>query len=91
MFWEDDKREKNNNDYFLGRTKYLEQEIWLYKDLSLEQKRKTLIHELVHCYRGMYFTFNNLDGQDEELWCDIISNSYDIIHKIVEGYFGNKM
>lgn len=88
-FWEDDGEldKMNNEEYFFGRTKYDLQEIWICKDISIEQKRKTLYHELLHCYRGMYLTFSTLDGQNEELWCDICANSHDIIHKIVEDYF----
>lgn len=86
-FWDDDKKEIDETSYFFGRTKYENQEIWLYKELSKEQKKKTLYHELMHCYRGSYITFSSLDNQDEELWCDISANSHDIIHDIVERYF----
>ena len=88
-FWEDDGQldKMTDKEYYFGRTKFNIREIWISKELSKEQKRKTLYHELMHCYRGMYFTFATLDGQDEELWCDIVSNSHDIIHSIVEDYF----
>ena len=67
-FWEDDNEleKMNNKEYFFGRTKFDKNEIWLYENLSKEQKRKTLYHELLHCYRGSYLTFASLDNCDEE-------------------------
>jgi len=86
-FWKDDKKEKDNNTFFFGRTKYDIQEIWIDENLTKEQKRKILYHELLHCYKGSYIAFCNLDNQEEELWCDLTANSHDIIHDIVEKYF----
>ena len=86
-FWEDDNKEIENGKVFFGRTKPYIQQIWIDKGLTKEQKRKTLYHELMHCYIMNYFSFNAIDGQDEELWCDISASSHDIIHKIVEDYF----
>lgn len=74
--------------YFYGLTFYRTHEIWLYKDLCEAQKRQTLMHELMHCYIGSYITL--MDGiikYEEDLLCDISSNSHDIIHEIVEKYF----
>ena len=90
-FWEDDGKldEMNNGDYFLGRCRYVSQEIWLYKDLTEEQKKKTLYHELLHCYKGSYLTYNNIEG-DDDFWCDMSANSHDIIHSIVEEYISRK-
>lgn len=86
-FWEDDNAvQKENDGNFLGRTLFAKQEIWLDRNISNEQKRKTLYHELLHCYKGMYITFNDLPV-DEEMLCDISANSHDIIHNIVEKYF----
>ena len=41
----------------------------------------------MHCYRGMYVGFYDLDGQSEDFWCDLSANAHDIIHGITEGYF----
>lgn len=91
LFWEDDGKldEMNKVDYFLGRCKFELQEIWLYENLPLEQKKKTLYHELLHCYKASYLTFNNIEG-DEDFWCDVTANSHDIIHSIVEEYIAGK-
>jgi len=79
-----------NNRFYYGRTMVIEQEIWMFKDLSKEQKRKTLYHELMHCYLMSYLTFMSMDNVDEEFWCDISGNSHDIIHEIAENYFNKK-
>lgn len=92
VFWEDSNEleKMNNKEYYFGITHFDTQEIWIYKHISKEQKRKTLYHELMHCYRGSYLTFASIDNQDEDIWCDISANSHDIIHKIVEDYFNNQ-
>jgi len=88
-FWEDDGKlnEMNNREHFFGRTSFNEQMICLDKNISAEQKRKTLYHELLHCYIGMYIGFSGIGEQNEEFVCDLTANSHDIIHNIVEQYF----
>ena len=90
-FWRDDDKvkEMNNSEYHFGRCKYDKQEIWLWKDISEEQMRHTLYHELLHCYRGTYVTFANIEC-DEDFWCDLSANSHDLIHSITEEYFARK-
>ena len=93
QFWKDSNNleNMNNNEHYYGRTKNNLQEIWIDKDISEELKRKTLYHELMHCYIESYICLYDLDNQSEEFWCDLTANSHDIIHSIVEEYFGNKM
>ena len=87
---EDDlyNKQKLVND---GKTNYFgmflpfEQKVWLNKDMTNEQKKTTLIHELTHCYIWSYMT--NLETLNEEDVCNIHMNSHNIIHKIVEDYF----
>lgn len=88
-FWEDDGKldEMNNREHFFGRTCFSEQMICLDKDISAEQKRKTLYHELLHCYIGMYIGFSGIGEQNEEFVCDLTANAHDIINEIVEKYF----
>lgn len=73
--------------YYYGQTHYHIQEVWIDKDLSPEKKRKALYHELTHIYIREFLTSYDLP-LDEELLCDIAANSHDIIHSIVESYFG---
>lgn len=75
---------------YYGQTYFDEQIIYIDKDLHEEQKKFTLMHELGHCYIG---TFVTLQGKsyDEETIVDIISNSHDIIHEIVNDYFLGKV
>lgn len=72
---------------YLGMTWHDTQEIYLDKELPDDKKRKVLIHELTHCYIGCYMTHMTDKNYCEEDVCDIVSNSYDIIKNIVDGYF----
>ena len=72
--------------YYYGQTHFTAQEVWLDKSLSKERKRKTLMHELMHCYIREYLTTRDITP-DEEVLCDLSANSHDMIHKIVEEYF----
>lgn len=72
--------------YVYGLTKFDYQIIYINNDLCDEMKRKTLMHELMHCYKAEYVSLE-LDNIDEETLCNLVANSHDIIHKIVEDYF----
>lgn len=80
---ENDENEKNT---YFGLTVYESQIIYLWDGLHPQQKRQTLIHELFHCYVGCYYSFQET-AYTEELVCNLVGNSHDIIHKIVEDYF----
>ena len=54
--------------------------IYIDEDLPEDRKKSTLIHELTHCEKQY----------SEEYVADIVSNSYDIIHEIVDKYFEEK-
>ena len=72
--------------YVYGLTKYDNHKIYINEELCHDMKRKTLMHELMHCYKEEYVSLS-LDEIDEETLCNISANSHDIIHKIVEKYF----
>ena len=80
------KYRNQDEGYYYGQSHFIEQEIWLDKELNKEKKRKTLIHELTHVYIREYITSRDIEP-DEEVLCDIAANSHDIIHKIVHEYF----
>ena len=61
-------------------------EIYLDKDLPIDRKRATLIHELTHCYIDNYITHCDKQYTEEDV-ADIVSNSHDIIRNIVDKYF----
>lgn len=71
---------------YYGLTYPDEQVIYICSDLHEEQKRQTLMHELMHCYIASYITYDCKEYTEEDL-CDISANSHDIISKIVETYF----
>lgn len=86
---QEELQEENTNKedgYYYGQTRFIKQVILIYKDLSVEQKRKTLIHELTHVYIKEYLTTRDI-RPNEEMLCDIHANCHDIVHKIVEDYF----
>lgn len=62
------------------------QEICIDKDLPLDRKRATLIHELTHCYICNYITHDEKNYSEEDV-ADIVANSYDIISEIINKYF----
>mgnify|MGYP003470178311 CR=1 FL=1 len=81
---------KVNEDYFFyGLTTLSKQRVLLNKDIHIERKKQTLYHELMHVYIWNYLS-NQFEYNEEQL-CDISANSHDIIHKIVEDYFKEKI
>ena len=54
--------------------------------MPADRKKATLIHELTHCYIDNYITHCDKQYTEEDV-ADIVANSYDIIHEIVEQYF----
>lgn len=71
---------------YFGLTYFDTQTIFLDRDLCLDRKRSTLLHELGHCYIGTYITHIDKQYSEEDV-VDIISNSHDIIKSIVDRYF----
>lgn len=76
---------KENGREYLGLHFPAKNEIWLLSTLEKGQKKKTLMHELMHCYIWCYIS--DFESLNEEDICDISANSHEIIHKIVEQYF----
>ena len=56
--------------------------------MPADRKKATLIHELTHCYIDNYITHCDKQYTEEDV-ADIVANSYDIIHEIVEQYEQN--
>lgn len=83
-FWEHTVDEQDG--YYYGQSHFQTNEVWIDKNLTVERKRKTLLHELMHCYIREYLTTRDIEPT-EEVMCDISANSHYIIHNIVEDYF----
>lgn len=81
---------KSIDTRYYGITYCDEQKIYIDEDLPKDRKKATLIHELAHCYIDNYITHCDKQYTEEDV-ADIVSNSYDIIHEIVEMYFKEKM
>ena len=82
----EDENPKNIARRFFGITYSDDLIIYLDKDLPKERKRRTLLHELTHCYIVSFITHQE-KNYDEEMVADIVCNSFDIISKVVERYF----
>lgn len=74
---------KDDGEHIFGKCMPFENKILISQELCYEQKRKTLIHELTHCYIASYMTFNEKEYTEDD-FCDINANSFDIIKKIVD-------
>ena len=77
---------KTEEGTYFGLTCYDTQIIYLWEKLDKEAKKQTLIHELVHCYKGCYITLQEMNFT-EDIICDICANSHDMIEEIVKNYF----
>lgn len=82
----EDENINSTDTRYYGITYHDDLIIYLDKDLPKDRKKKTLLHELGHCYIGCYITHQE-KTYDEEMVVDIISNSHNMIHKIVKDYF----
>lgn len=78
-----------NTGVYFGATHNYQNIIFLDKELPLDRKRRTLMHELMHCYIAEYVTHQEKTYTEEDV-ADLSSDSHDIIHKIVEDYFKDK-
>lgn len=87
---EDEKTEVKSPDMstgvYYGASHHYQDTIYIDKELPEDRKRKTLMHELAHCYISEYITHEE-KNYDEEMVCDIVANSHDIIENIVNKYF----
>ena len=87
-FWEYDKKEPDGGHY-RGVAHFRDNEVWIDEILSEKTKRKVLYHELMHVYIATHISLYEFNIT-EELLCDISANSHDIIHEIVDRYFGKE-
>ena len=83
---EEQENVKNLTTRYYGITYHDSLQIILDKNLNQERKRRTLCHELIHCYIGSFITHQE-KTYDEEMVADIASNAHDIIDEIMEYYF----
>lgn len=77
------------NGIFFGASHHYTCKIYLDATLPKDRKRKTLLHELTHCYIAEYITHEDVTF-DGEMVADIVANSFDIINNIIKKYFKEK-
>lgn len=71
---------------YLGATHHKTCKIYIDTNMPEDRKRRTLLHELMHCYIYEYIGHSEMQFSDEDI-ADICASSHDIIHEIVESYF----
>lgn len=78
----------DNELIIYGQTHYEKQLIRIYKHLSYQRKRDTLIHELTHAFHDVFLSSQHIKDKfdEEDVCCFMASYSEDIL-KIVNDYF----
>ena len=71
---------------YFGLTKYLEQEIYINSELSVQQERQTLIHELTHAIMEVYGFGAIKEDIPIEIMCDFIGCYGDDIIKVANEF-----
>lgn len=79
----------NNESFTFGCCNFASHEIFLNKYVCREELKKTLIHELVHCWLWSYGARYSIYYEDA--LCDTVAASYDFIHKIVDKWSEREM
>ncbi len=80
-----DKDFLNDGDNtILGLTKFLEQTIYIRKGMSKELTRRTVIHELCHCF--LFSLGFSMDCYTEETMCDLFGNYADHIVGLADDF-----
>lgn len=72
--------------YAFGLTDYAQHIIYLNEEMCYEQQKKTLLHELMHCYLWEYGICDFTQFNEEDL-CNFSASSHYIIHNIMKRYF----
>lgn len=68
--------------FAFGVTLFPIHEIWINRDMCIDQQINTLKHELTHCYiftHGLY----NVPNYNEEMVCDLVTSINDFINNII--------
>lgn len=79
----------NDGDYvFLGTTKIPEQVIWIRTGMTEILTRRTVIHELCHCF---LFSYGCKDTcYDEEQLCDFVGSYLGQINRIMQDFMNDE-
>lgn len=86
----DEINKDNDNNQYLGLIDYVKQKILIVKNLSKEQKKNTLKHELTHAFIWAY-GFANLETFNVETICDFVGIYGEQIVSIANEYFTEKL
>lgn len=73
------------NSFVLGFCDNVHHKIYLNKYICKDELKRTLIHELGHCWLWSYGASYN--GYSEDALCDTLSSSFEFISDILKKYF----
>lgn len=71
---------------FFGQCDYITQTIYILADLSYEQSKQTLIHELTHAFMYVYGFGHITEQVPLEIMCDFVGCYAEEIVKIAEKF-----
>lgn len=81
-----EQREKvKETEFILGFCDFSQHQIYLNKYLCKEEKRRTLIHELVHCF--LWVNGASYTSYVEDAVCDTVAAIFDFVDCILKAYF----
>ena len=78
----------DTSKYIFGLTSRSQHRIYINSQICEGQKKKTLLHELMHCYLWEYGIC--MDTFNEESVCDLFAGAYMLAKPIYEKYFKEK-
>ena len=79
-----------SDGFFFGRTFFFDKKICINANISEDQKRKTLAHELCHAFLSetqIHYHDKNDEPYTEEMLCEFVGHYAESILKIVDQYF----
>lgn len=71
--------------FVLGLTNKADHCIYINEDMRIEQRIKTLKHELTHCYIWEYGLYS-VPNFNEEMVCDLVASINEFINEIVHSF-----
>lgn len=75
----------DTSKFIFGLTSRSQHHIYINQSICEGQKKRTLLHELMHCYLWEYGICTETFG--EENMCDIFAGAYSVAKPIYEKYF----
>lgn len=85
---EQEEQAIEDENFVFGFTCYSNHKIYLNKNQCNEELKRTLIHELTHCWLWSYGA--SYSSYSEEAVCETLSASYMFMNETIKNYFKEK-